>query len=266
MIRLAACDLDGTIIDGQGRCDPSVARTVDLLHEKGIAFAICSGRPNDSYKPLLKDWGLAGRVDYLIGNNGGEVEETASGRRASFYPLSVEEVRQIIAEYEPLGVIPTLYEGAMFYAERITPLVLRIASRVHTPVKQGHILSLLHTPQYKEMLVVEPQEMTRIEAYEASHRNPDWRGVRTARDLFEFSRTELGKQVGLAAAARMLGITAAEIIAFGDTSNDNSMLSYAGIGVCMANGSEDTRAAADVIAPPVEEQGFARFMNAWLKP
>ena len=60
----------------------------------------------------------------------------------------------------------------------------------------------------------------------------------------------------------MNGYSLDEIIAFGDTSNDNEMLEVAGLGVCMMNGSDDTKAIADVITEkPCEEDGWAHYME-----
>lgn len=38
-----------------------------------------------------------------------------------------------------------------------------------------------------------------------------------------------------------------DVMAFGDTSNDNEMLKVAGCGVCMINGTDDTKACANAI-------------------
>ena len=38
-----------------------------------------------------------------------------------------------------------------------------------------------------------------------------------------------------------------DVMAFGDTSNDNDMLKVAGCGVCMINGTDDTKACANAI-------------------
>lgn len=261
MIKYVACDLDGTIINAGGECAPSVADTVRKLREHGIRFAICTGRPVDCVLPLLSGWGLEGLVDDLIGNNGGEVLRMDTGERLSFYRLSVDDIKSIIDEYEPLGVIPTMYNGAMFYAQRINDTVARISARVRTRVEQGDIRTLLTEPQYKEMFVVEPEDMTRIEAYEKAHRSSRWLGVRTAPDLFEFSDVRLGKDTGLSAAVRKAGYGREHVMAFGDTTNDLPMIRYAGIGVWMSNGSEDVRAAADRIAGSVDGDGFAGMIR-----
>ena len=39
-------------------------------------------------------------------------------------------------------------------------------------------------------------------------------------------------------------------MAVGDGTNDADMLSWAGLGVAMGDGAPETKAAADVVAPP----------------
>jgi len=55
MIKLIASDLDGTIIDANGNCDPAIAETIRRVRKLGVKFAICSGRPISSVKPLVKN-------------------------------------------------------------------------------------------------------------------------------------------------------------------------------------------------------------------
>jgi hypothetical protein len=56
-----------------------------------------------------------------------------------------------------------------------------------------------------------------------------------------------------------------DVAAFGDTTNDNEMIAGAGLGVCMCNGSDDTKALADVISEyPANEDGFARFIDTYI--
>ena len=53
-----------------------------------------------------------------------------------------------------------------------------------------------------------------------------------------------------------------EVLAFGDTSNDNEMLKASVWGVCLCNGSEDSKAAANAITEKSNnEDGFAWYMK-----
>jgi len=57
------------------------------------------------------------------------------------------------------------------------------------------------------------------------------------------------------------GIDPARTIAFGDADNDIDMLSFAGLGVVVGGMTEEVRAAADAVAPPVNEDGVASFVS-----
>ena len=65
---------------------------------------------------------------------------------------------------------------------------------------------------------------------------------------------------------RHLGVDMAQVMAFGDGSNDIDMLQTAGMGVAMQNGEPEVRAAADYVTGSNNDGGVAaaieRFMDA----
>ncbi len=264
MIRLIASDLDGTIIDANNACDPSVPEAIAHYRAKGVRFAVCSGRPIDSVQPLLHGWGLDSCSDYIIGSNGGEVLETASGKRQTAYMLEPEVLHDIIDIYEPMGLIPTLYDGMKLYVSRKTEETDIVAKRIGVNAVEADIRALTVKPELKEMFIVRPDLMEEAEQYAASHPDPRFNGFRTAVDLLEFSHPLLAKDVGLRIIGAMMHITQNEMMAFGDTTNDIQMLEYVRYGVVMENGTDDAKRAAWAIAPSVTEKGFARFLRARL--
>ena len=262
MIKLILSDLDGTIIDTHNNCDPSVHDVLQDMRKDGIRFAICSGRPVDSYMHMLAHWHLEDVTDYLIGANGGEVLELSTGRREESCTLSEDTVREVIDIYEPMGLTPTLYAGRDLYVAEMTEQVKTVAARIGINPIKADILQVLDRPQVKEMFVLDPAKMEEVSAYAAAHPDPRWVCFKTAPDLFEIAHPALGKHVGMKVIEEMSGIRPEEIIAFGDTTNDIPMLERAGWGVCMANGSPDALAAADDTAPACAENGFAQYLRA----
>jgi hypothetical protein len=67
----------------------------------------------------------------------------------------------------------------------------------------------------------------------------------------------VNKANGLSWLARELGIEREEVMAIGDSEADVPMLEWAGLGVAMGNACAEARAAADWIAPRVEDYGAA---------
>lgn len=67
----------------------------------------------------------------------------------------------------------------------------------------------------------------------------------------------LSKATGLSLAARRLGLTAKETLAFGDMPNDIPMFAWAAHGVAMANAHDELKAVADEFTASNEDDGVA---------
>ncbi|EXU91526.1 HAD family hydrolase [Streptomyces noursei] len=71
----------------------------------------------------------------------------------------------------------------------------------------------------------------------------------------------LTKATGLSLAARRLGITAKETLAFGDMPNDIPMFAWAAHGVAMAGAHDELKAVADEITASNEDDGVALVLE-----
>ena len=85
---------------------------------------------------------------------------------------------------------------------------------------------------------------------------PDCRLTRWGEGVVDFLPPGGGKEKGILAVCKELGITPAQAIAFGDAENDISMLRLAGLGVAMGNGEPEVKEAADYVTERIEEDGI----------
>ncbi len=60
------------------------------------------------------------------------------------------------------------------------------------------------------------------------------------------------------------GIEPGRVIAFGDADNDIDMLRFAGRGIAVGGMTGEVREAADAVAPPVDEDGVAVYVEKLL--
>ena len=82
---------------------------------------------------------------------------------------------------------------------------------------------------------------------------------------YDIVREGIDKGMGLADLCETVGLTLADAVSAGDSANDVGMLKAAGLGCCMANGSDDAREAADRIIGDVREDGLAALIEElWL--
>ena len=63
----------------------------------------------------------------------------------------------------------------------------------------------------------------------------------------------------------LLDIKKENIVACGDGFNDLSMIKYAHVGVCMANGCNECKEAADFIAPSNDEDGICAVVEKYFE-
>lgn len=85
----------------------------------------------------------------------------------------------------------------------------------------------------------------------------------TNNGLVEVIPLGFSKATGVDEIARPLGITNADVVAFGDMPNDVPMLLRAGLGVAMGNAHPDALAAADEVTTPNTDDGVARVLERW---
>jgi hydroxymethylpyrimidine pyrophosphatase-like HAD family hydrolase len=82
--------------------------------------------------------------------------------------------------------------------------------------------------------------------------------------FLEFASPEVTKASGLAFVTEHLGLSAERTIAFGDGENDVELLEWAAYGIAVANAHERVLAVADYVCPPVDEEGVAQVLEAFL--
>jgi hydroxymethylpyrimidine pyrophosphatase-like HAD family hydrolase len=90
--------------------------------------------------------------------------------------------------------------------------------------------------------------------------------ITTTMPIFlEFFQFVANKGDALRRLRESLGIAREEVIVFGDGANDAPLLREAGLAIAMANGAEETRATAQIIAPSNDEDGVAVVLERLLR-
>jgi hydroxymethylpyrimidine pyrophosphatase-like HAD family hydrolase len=79
--------------------------------------------------------------------------------------------------------------------------------------------------------------------------------------LLELSAPGVSKAIALEALTTDLGIASEAVVAFGDMSNDVPMLTWAGIGVAVANAHPDVLAIADAVTASCVDDGVAQWLD-----
>ena len=260
-MRLVASDMDGTVVGHDGRMSERTVEAFRACVEAGVDVVFVTGRPPRWLQPLQDQLGHRGTV---ICSNGALTYDLAEERVIETRLLQPETV------YAARDIIRGLFPAATFAAETVTGFTIESG---FADTATSELLGDLTAVPFEESLPGE--EIVKLLARE-QHISPDefLTAVRPAvahlvstthsapsTALLEMADPAIDKSVTLARYAAQRGIDAADVVAFGDMPNDVQMLGWAGSGYAMASGHADALAAANLTAPPFDEDGVAQVLE-----
>ncbi len=261
-------DIDGTLVSKGETIMPLTKKMITLLHERGVSFGLATGRPiTDAMFMKKDDWGLSFDFDMLVGMNGGMVWTKQTNKVESFFELDEATLREILEMMAPLGLNASIYEGqgmVSMYMDELTHASMK-RNHMKVTISNGDMERLCMHPSSNILYRYNLPDEERILAYIDGHANPKYVAIRTFPGIIEFMDPRMDKGNGLRMYAERAGIDASQIVGFGDMDNDIALLKAAGLGVCMQNGSDGTKAIADEItAYPCWQDGMGRWLESHL--
>lgn len=264
--KLILADVDGTLLNSRGQVDPETVEAIAAARKQGALFGLSTGRELQSVLEALKEWGIDGLVDVIIASGGGQAADLTLNRSVKNYPLEGSLIHEVMNHYKDLDVNFVVPENGLLYAPK-DDVHIRELSRVdHIPYKVVDFDEFLREPRQKVMLTFREETMKAVQERSKTFSSPLFKGVPlvTAAILFEYMDPRISKTYGIQKILDWHGWTMDEVCSFGDQDNDIDMLTNSGIGVCMENGSEGSRQAADFITGSNDENGIASFLNEYI--
>ncbi len=259
--RLAAVDLDDTLLGPDKAISPENRRAIRRLQEAGLMVVIASGRRHQNSIRFQRELDLHGPI---IACQGGLLRDGDSGNviEAHFLPQAVAQ--SILAETRHSEVHVIYYHlDHLYVAERHNRWIDLYEQRVG---EKTEVLSNLETLDGRRALKIvwygDPAELqNQRKAIELRYEGKA-DVFSTERENLEFMPRGVNKATALAKVAEGLGISSRQTMAFGDNENDIQMLRWAGCGVAMAHGKPEARAAAKLVSPEgPRETAFARAVD-----
>lgn len=260
--KLIIVDIDGTIrMKGQKISN----RTVNIINKiisNGIMFAVASGRTVFEIKEMLKDYDLK-PLSLYIGENGYETYDSIKSTTYYENPLKKEWVKKIIDEMLIYDTNISAYiDNKIIFTRKDWIMELSIAN---TKLKNELVddLSIFYKNDLGKLMFRDNEEKIDriIEQLKKKHFS-NYYFYKSCPVIIEVSNIKVNKAAGLKRFCNENNISLDQVLAFGDTTNDNEMLEVSGCGVCLKNGTEDTKKVADYITDlTCEEEGFCDFIE-----
>lgn len=257
-VRLVASDLDGTLFGPDKVPEHRTVEAINAIVDAGIIFAAVTGRSHFGGAARVISTGAT--VDWFIGSNGGHRLNMATGvleERLLFTPTELDAITtELPAQIDGLG-FGLEHEAGFTYDAAfhvVFPKAFDGGPRTSTTTwatnDVGKIFAA-HPDLTSDQIIAATTPLV-----------PPGTLVSTSGGSFvEFTPAGAHKAAGLSRLCDQLGISADQVIAFGDNNNDISMLKWAGRSVAMANGTDEARQAADEITASNLDFGVAQILE-----
>ena len=261
-VKLIVCDVDNTLVKKGEPMSEKTKEVLKRLRQEGILFGIASGRPLYQVEGSLRNWNYEG-VDMVIGFNGSSLHDYLENKDYNYYTMKKEWLKEVIDLMSKFKTNPTLYrDNAQLFLYEEPYMKDYYAKSGFKYIITNSIDELIKEDAAKIMFRVNADDMPEIEEWLKAHPNPNYTGFKTQSIMMEFADYRINKAYALKKFCELHDIKLDEVVAFGDTTNDNEMLKCAGLGVCLLNGSDDTKQVADVITTKAcDEDGMALFIE-----
>ena len=266
-IKVIAMDLDGTALNHQKQLTERTRAAIQKAAKSGIQIVVATGRTFSSLAPEVL---AMPEITCAITSNGAVVNRIPDGAVLLHNypnPETVSEIAGMIQGEKIDTEVCTggqAYIGQSYYDRVLEGKTNRDVQYVKTtrhPVPDIYQFLLEHRVAIENINL---NFKTLEEKQQWQQRFQKLPGV-TPTSSFLFN-VELGgattsKAHALQALLDEWKMTSRQVMAFGDSENDLGMIQLAGIGVAMANGMEEVRQAADLLAESNEEDGVAKIIE-----
>jgi HAD superfamily hydrolase (TIGR01484 family) len=282
--KLIAVDVDGTLLTSKGTISD---RTRDALRRAvagGATLAVATGRRRRTAEPIVAQLDVP---HYLASSQGAAIWQ--DGELLGHSHLPAPNARVALGLTRALGMTAVILGNALredvIFVDGDWEANAALASYLtrnrqflrpfdeealaHDPIELIYMDTMERLERLDEMLTghrAAPAEDAPAEEGPTPAR-PLWRVIFsrnqfTAGGAIEVVGPDTSKATALAVLCERLGITPAQVVAFGDNVNDVEMLAFAGLGVAMGNSTADACAVADRVAPSNDEDGIAVTLEA----
>lgn len=260
MPKVIVADIDNTLVSKHEEMSEKTKDAIKKLNEYHILFGIASGRPYCQVNPLINDWGVD--VDFVIGANGCELVDLKNNITKTFFLMKPEWFKEIIDFMQPFKANAMMVIDGIQNVQFVDEDVISSSKYMNKHSRVIKDISEYYIENSKIMFRVDPKQMDKCEKYVNAHPSKHYKGFKTQPYLMEFANKDVSKAYALKQYCDSYGISLDDVWAFGDTTNDNDMLMASGRGICMLNGSIDTKEIADEITEKTcKEDGFADYIN-----
>ena len=245
-IKLIASDMDGTLLNDEGKISERNAAAIRKAIDAGVIFTIATGRMYCSIEPYAEKLGLDVP---LIAYNGAYVKGSLSKEVLYDSPLDYETSLSVLDYCRQKNYYVQAYVDDTLLVKETSDFAQMYASFAGVEfVALGERFYRLNKAPGRNAEI--KQELTEEFGNKIMMTN-------SFNDFLEVINPEVSKWNAVKALAEQNGIDLRDTMCIGDSNNDFEMISSAGLGVAVANANDRIRNVAKMVTAANNVDGVA---------
>ena len=245
---LVASDLDGTLLPPSLEFLPATVAGVASLRRAGVPFVMVTGRMFRSARRMADRLGLT--EGPIICYQGALLADLATGVWIRHLPIPSRLAAEVVEACRELHRHVNVYVGDELYVEQDDVWARRYAEYAEVGLNVvDDLVAVVAEPPTKIVISSDPDDVTRL----LPGLQERWEGelyvTRSLPHFIEVSDPRGTKSQALDHLCGLLSARRRYTVTCGDGLNDVDMIEWAGLGVVMAEASDDVRRSADLVVP-----------------
>lgn len=247
-IKLVAIDLDGTLLDSHKEVSKKNLDIINELRKKGVYIVISTGRPAAGFSWILDSLDPFSDDEYSVSNTGTLIIKNKDRSDLWKKDLSMKDylkVKDLITDDMQIGI----YNKNVLLNNNdvINKHFLFEADILKMPIEKFDE-SNMDTDVDRITMAADSHVMDEfVEKYDHIFKK-DYQTVRNVPEVYEILNKEADKSKALSHLLDKLSIKSEEMLAIGDSHNDKTMLTLAGIGATCSNGRKSVKDMCDIVS------------------
>ena len=250
--RLLFMDLDGTLLNDEKKITDGNRAALDQLLERGHGAIITTGRPLKSAMDQAHKLNVDRPGCYLIAYNGAVIYDWAQEKQIFTRSLPYSTVNRVVELANERGEHVQTYDTWNVLVEKrcddaavrrycsLIGMEFRVIGDVHTDLTEEPVKCLVINYEEKSGLL-------KIQDWIREHMEQEVDCFFSCDQYLEVVPKGMSKGEAVKMLSAMMGVGIEDTVSVGDAANDLSMIEAAGIGVAMANATQEVKAVADYI-------------------
>ncbi|AKA69710.1 HAD family hydrolase [Clostridium scatologenes] len=260
MIKLIASDMDGTLVNDEGKINEKVFGLINHLQEKNIRFAAASGR---FYSQLSRNFKRIKTSMIFISHNGALVKYNNKGETLYSSCISPEDIEHVATLKRDFG--EELFLGAAEDAYIVDPseIILEEFKFVEVPWVIVKAFKEVKCPIYRMTYYIKNGVKQETVEYLKNNLNESLEFVVSGDKWIDIINKGTSKGKAIKILQEKFGIDENNTMVFGDYYNDLSMFKAAYYSYAMENAPEDVKEHANFIAENNNNNGVYNVINKY---